>query len=67
MTRLIIFILVAAGLYFAYVNFDKINSNVDKSVKQTTQQLQNEKTINAVGSGRERAVEDTNKTINKAF
>ncbi len=67
MIRIIIFIVVAAILYLGYVNIDKINANVDKSVKQTTEQMQNEKTINAVGTGRERAVEDTKETIDKAF
>lgn len=67
MIRIIIFIVVAAILYLGYVNIDKINASVDKSVKQTTEQMQNEKTINAVGTGRERAVEDTKETIDKAF
>ncbi len=67
MMKIIIFIVVAAVLYFGYINIDKINANVDKSVKQTTEQMQNEKTINAVGTGRQRAVDDTKETIDKAF
>lgn len=67
MVKFIVILLVAAGLYFAYVNKDSINSSVDKSVKETTQQMQNEKTINAVGSGRENAMEDVKDTVNKAF
>lgn len=67
MVKFIVILLVAAGLYFAYVNKDSINSSVDKSVKETTQQMQNEKTINAVGSGRENAIEDVKDTVNKAF
>lgn len=67
MIRLVVIILVAAGLYFAYMNMGTINKTVDSSIKQTTQSLQNEKTINAVGSGRERAVEEVQDTVNKAF
>lgn len=67
MAKFIVILLIAAGLYFAYINMDKINTNVDKSIKTTTQQMQNEKTINAVGSGRERTADEVKDTVNKAF
>lgn len=64
MIRLIIIILIGAGLYFMYVNKDNISTSVDQSMKQTTQELQNEKTINSVGQGRERAAQDAKEVSN---
>jgi predicted Holliday junction resolvase-like endonuclease len=65
--KLIIILLVIAGLYFAYVNIKDINKKVENSVKQTTEQLQNQKTIKSVSSGREKAAGETDKAIENAF
>jgi uncharacterized protein YoxC len=58
MRFIIIAITVAAACYFIYINKGSIEKNVDKSIKQSQQQMQGEKTIKAVSSGRKRVADD---------
>ena len=67
MIRIIIVVLVAAVLYFAYTNFSSINKNVEKSVKSGSDQIKSEKIINTVDATRKNSIKESEGAVKNSF
>lgn len=60
MKQLIIITILALGLYFAYTNWDKINTTVQTDIKKE----RTVQTINAVNSGRDNLNKEAEEILN---